>query len=56
MSKLHAKVRQDNWRNIPISNNVGRVKQFVRALLHALVKERHFALVDGLRFPTLGSL
>jgi len=25
-------------------------------LLYALIEERHFALVVGLRFPTLGSL
>ena len=43
-------------RKIAISNNVGVVKQYLSAPLHALVKERHFALVDGLRFPTLGSL
>jgi len=29
---------------------------FCRALLHALVEERHFALVDSLRCPTSGSL
>jgi hypothetical protein len=39
-----------------LSNNVGAIKQYPGALLHALVEERHFALVDGLRFPTLGSL
>ena len=36
-----------------LSNNVGGVKHDVRTRLHALVEERHFALVDGLRFPTL---
>jgi hypothetical protein len=41
-----------NWREIAISNNVGGVKDDVRTRLHALVEERHFALVDGLRFPT----
>ena len=41
---------------IAISNNVGGVKHDLSTRLHALVKERHFALVDGLRFPTLGSL
>jgi hypothetical protein len=41
------------WRNIAISNNVGAVKHDVSTRLQALVKERHFALVDGLRFPTL---
>ena len=39
--------------NIAISNNVGGVKHFLSALRHALGEERHFALVDGLRFPTL---
>ena len=29
---------------------------FWRALLYALVEERHFALVDGLRISNLGSL
>jgi hypothetical protein len=29
---------------------------FSGTLLYALREERHFALVDGLRFPTLGSL
>ncbi|HMJ22977.1 MAG TPA: hypothetical protein VK513_13760, partial [Terriglobales bacterium] len=42
-----------SWRKIAISNNVGGVKDDVRTRLHALVEERHFALVDGLRFPTL---
>jgi hypothetical protein len=46
---------EDGWRKISISYNVGGVKQYPGALLHALVEERHFALVDGLRFPTLGS-
>ena len=36
-----------------LSNNVGGVKHDVRTRLHALVEERHFALVDCLRFPTL---
>ena len=36
----------------PLSNNVGHVKHYVRTPLHALVEERHFALVDGVRFPT----
>ncbi len=40
----------------PISNNVGGVKPHVHTLQHALEEERHFALVDGLRVPTLGSL
>jgi len=42
--------------NIPISNNVGGVKHFFSTLLRALEDERHFALVDGLRFCNLGSL
>src|SRR5271169_4172999 len=41
-----------NCRNIAISNNVGGVKHFLSTLLHALVEERHFALVGGSRFPT----
>jgi len=49
-------MKSDSWRKIAISNNVGQVKYFLRTLLHALVEERHFALVDGLRFPTSGSL
>src|SRR6266496_1919524 len=43
-------------RKIPISNNVGPVKRYVCTRPHALEEERHFALVVGLRFPTLGSL
>jgi hypothetical protein len=43
-------------RNIPISNNVGSVKHFLSALKHALVEERHLALVGGLRVSNLGSL
>ena len=42
----------DGCRNIGISNNVGAVKPFLSTQLHALVEERHFALVDGLRLPT----
>src|SRR5271154_441894 len=33
-----------------------RVKHFSSALLRALKEERHFALVDGVAFPTVGSL
>jgi hypothetical protein len=33
-----------------------RVKHYSNALLHALKEERHFALVDGVAFPTVGSL
>ena len=33
-----------------------RVKHFSRALLHALKAERHFALVEDVAFPTVGSL
>src|SRR5215471_15305483 len=47
---------------LPISNNVGGVKQFLRTLLSALIEERHFALVDGFarfqpwaRFESSGS-
>ena len=42
------------WRNIPISNNVGDVKHDVHTLLPALVEERPFALVDGLRVSNPG--
>ena len=42
--------------NIPISNNVGEVKHYVRTPPHAPVEERHFALVVGLRVSNLGSL
>ena len=39
-----------------ISNNVGGVKHISSTLPYALMKERHFALVEGLRVPTWGSL
>jgi len=45
-----------NWREIPLSNNVGRVKHFSSTLRRALEKKRHFPLADGLRFPIEGSL
>ena len=32
------------------------VKHYLRTQRHALNEERHFALVDGLHFSTLGSL
>ena len=35
--------------NIAISNNVGGVKHISSTLPDALMKERHFALVEGLR-------
>src|SRR5579872_1598704 len=38
-----------------VSDNVGGVKFFLSALRRALMKERHFALVDGLALPTVGS-
>jgi hypothetical protein len=44
--------RWDNFSKIAFSNNVGHVKHYVRTPLRALVEERHFALVGGLRFPT----
>ncbi len=47
-----AEIEPDCWRNIAISDNVGGVKHFSSAAPHALGEERHFALVDGLRFPT----
>ena len=33
-----------------------RVKHYSSTLLHALKEERHFALVDGVAFLTVGSL
>ncbi len=45
-----------DWRNIPISNNVGGVKHFLSAQRHALKEERHFALVVRCAFqPGLAS-
>jgi hypothetical protein len=38
-----------------VSDNVSGVKQFVSTRQHALGEERHFALVDGVGFATLGS-
>ncbi|MGD1216304.1 MAG: hypothetical protein ABR861_15095, partial [Terriglobales bacterium] len=57
IAKSHSKAWPDlNCRKIAFSNNVGGVKHFANTPLHALGEERHFALVDGLRFPTIGSL
>ena len=39
-----------------ISDNVGGVKHFSSTLHPALKEERHFALVEGFAFPTVGSL
>jgi hypothetical protein len=39
-----------------VSDNVGPCQALSSALLHALKKERHFALLDGVAFPTVGSL
>jgi hypothetical protein len=39
-----------------LSNNVGGVKHFSSTLQPALREERHFALMDGVAFPTVGSL
>jgi hypothetical protein len=55
-STLHSITRRMVGEKIAISNNVGEVKHYARTLLPAPVEERHFALVDGLRFPTLGPL
>ncbi|MGH7484639.1 MAG: hypothetical protein ACREMY_03415, partial [bacterium] len=38
------------WRKIAISDNVGGVKQFSSTLQHALIEERHFALVEAVAF------
>jgi hypothetical protein len=35
-----------------VSDNVGGVKHFSGTLQRALLEERHFAVVDGLPFPT----
>jgi len=45
-----------SWRKITISNNVGGVNRFGSTLRHALEEERPFALAEGLRPPTMGSL
>ena len=39
-----------------LSDNVGGVKQFSSTRRHALEEERHFALADGLPFPTQARL
>jgi hypothetical protein len=41
-----------------LSDNVGGVKQFSSTLQHALVEERHFALVEAVAFalPTQARL
>ena len=44
------------WRKIASLTMSARVKYFSSTLLHALREERHFALVDGVAFPTVGSL
>ena len=54
-SRLTA-MRGVSCRKILISNNVGGVKHILGTRRHALMEERHFALVDGLRFSNLGSL
>src|SRR5450432_3795325 len=35
-----------------LSNNVGGVKHFLSTQQHALEEERHFALVEGVPYPT----
>jgi len=39
-----------------LSNNADSVNPFFPTPLHALREERHFALVEGFAFPTVGSL
>jgi hypothetical protein len=46
-----AVLRNVVWQKIAISDNVGGVKPLSSRRSHALVEERHFALVGGLRFP-----
>jgi len=36
--------------------NIDGLKHFLSPLLRALKEERHFALVEGFAFPTVGSL
>jgi hypothetical protein len=38
-----------------VSDNVGPCQALLSTLLHALKEERHFALIDGVAFPTVGS-
>jgi hypothetical protein len=38
-----------------VSDNVGGVKFFLSTRWRALMEERHFALVDGFAWPTVGS-
>jgi hypothetical protein len=55
MAKSH-KAKPDVSVDIASLTMSARVKHFSSALLHALEEERHFALVDGVAFPTVGSL
>jgi hypothetical protein len=51
-----ARIHKDCWRKIAALTMSARVKHFSSALLHALKAERHFALVEDVAFPTVGSL
>jgi hypothetical protein len=42
--------------DLGVPNNVGAVKHYVRTHSHALLEERHFALVVGFALSNLGSL
>src|SRR5713226_3306414 len=53
---LMGKVNPDKCCNIASLTMSARVKHFSSTRQHALREERHFALVDDLAFPTLGSL
>jgi hypothetical protein len=41
------------WRNIASLTMSGGVKQFSNTLQHALVEERHFALVEAVAFANI---
>ena len=51
--ELYKAIRTHSAAKNALSNNVGDVKHNVRTLLPALVEERHFALVVGLRVSNL---
>jgi hypothetical protein len=52
----HATLFSCNCRNQASLTMSARVKHFSSALQHALREERHFALDEGVAFPTVGSL
>jgi hypothetical protein len=46
----------DSFTKPGLSDNVGSVEQFLSTPPHALLEKRHFALDDGLPFPTQARL